>query len=63
MAFLQFLEGLRMPWLNEIMNAVTLMGDETFFTLVGLAILWCASKKWGLRMLMIGVLGQRSISS
>lgn len=57
MPLLKLLEGLRAPWLTKIMDTVTLMGDETFFMLTALIILWCVSKKWGFRMLFIGLAG------
>lgn len=57
MAFLKFLESLRTPVGEGIASAVTLLGEETFFTVLGLIIVWCWSKKWGFRFLLTGLTG------
>lgn len=57
MALLRWLEGLRTPAGDAFFSAVTLLGEETFFTVVGLIIFWCVNKKWGLRFLLGGLLG------
>lgn len=57
MALLRWLEGLRTPVGDAFFSAVTLLGEETFFTVVGLIIFWCVNKKWGLRFLLGGLLG------
>lgn len=57
MPFLRLLESIRTPVLDKLGALVTLLGEETVFMVAGLVILWCFSKKWGFRFLMIGVAG------
>ena len=57
MELLKLLEGIRTPFLNEIMSLVTMLGDETFFMIVGMTVMWCISKKWGFRLMIIGLAG------
>ena len=57
MELLKVLEGIRSPFLNEIMSIITVLGDETFFMVVGMIMLWCVSKKWGYRLMLIGMTG------
>ena len=57
MEFLYWLEGLRIPILNELMLAVTYLGDEIAFLVVALILIWCADKKTGYYVLSVGFLG------
>lgn len=57
MELLKLIEGIRTPFLNEIMSLVTMLGDETFFMIVGMTVMWCISKKWGFRLMIIGLAG------
>ncbi|MBQ8536129.1 MAG: phosphatase PAP2 family protein [Clostridia bacterium] len=57
MEFLKWLEPLRTPALDPVISLITLMGDETFFTVLGLIMLWCVSKRWGFRFLVTGLTG------
>ena len=57
MAFLRFLEGLRTPIGDAFFSAVTHLGEETIFILVGLLFFWCISKKQGYFILSVGFLG------
>ena len=57
MELLKVLESIRSPFLNEIMSIITVLGDETFFMVVGMIMLWCVSKKWGYRLMLIGMTG------
>lgn len=57
MDFLYWLEGLRIPVLNELMLAVTYLGDEIAFLVVALILIWCADKKTGYYVLSVGFLG------
>ena len=43
MEFLYFLEGIRLPGLNEFMLAVTYLGDEIAFLVTALILFWCVS--------------------
>lgn len=57
MAFLYWLESLRIPVLNEFMLAVTYLGDEIAFLVVALILIWCADKRTGYYVLSVGFLG------
>ena len=57
MNFLRFLEGLRTPFLDAFFSAVTHLGEETVFILVGLLFFWCIDKKKGYYILSVGFLG------
>lgn len=57
MTFLKLLESLRTPAGEGLAAAITLFGEETFFTTLGLIILWCWNKKWGFRFLLTGLVG------
>ena len=47
MEFLYLLEKLRLPVLNELMLAVTTLGEETAFLVVALIVFWCVDKRRG----------------
>lgn len=55
--FLRFLEGIRIPGLNEFMLAITYLGDEIAFLVVALILFWCVDKRQGYYILAIGFLG------
>ena len=57
MELLKYLQQWRTPFLDHVVDALTHLGDETFFMLAGLLLLWCINKKWGFRLLFIGMLG------
>lgn len=57
MSFLYFLEGIRMPGLNELMLAVTQLGEETAFLVIALIVFWCVDKKKGYYVMSVGFLG------
>ena len=57
MGFLYFLEGLRMPGLNEFMLAVTQLGEETAFLVLAMIFFWCVDKKRGYLLMSVGFLG------
>ncbi len=57
MSFLYFLEGLRNPVLDAFFSAVTHLGEETFFIILGLVFFWCIDKKQGYYLLSVGFLG------
>lgn len=57
MGFLYFLEGIRMPGLNELMLAVTTLGEETAFLVLALIIFWCVDKKRGYLLMSVGFVG------
>lgn len=57
MEFLYFLEKLRMPWLNDIMLAITTFGEETAFLVIALIVFWCVDKYKGYYVLGVGLMG------
>ena len=57
MAFLYWLENLRVPILNEFMLAITYLGDEIAFLVVALILIWCVDKRTGYYVLSVGFLG------
>ena len=57
MGFLYLLEKIRIPGLNELMLAVTTLGEETAFLVIGLILFWCVSKRQGYYVMAVGFLG------
>ncbi|MBQ3000136.1 MAG: phosphatase PAP2 family protein [Oscillospiraceae bacterium] len=57
MEILYWLEGIRVPILNEFMLLVTKFGEETLFLVAALTILWCADKRRSYYLLAVGFLG------
>ena len=57
MECLYFLEKYRLPVLNELMLAVTTLGEETAFLVIGLIIFWCVDKRKGYYIMSVGFLG------
>ena len=57
MEFLYILESLRIPVLNELMLAVTYLGDEIAFLVIALILMWCVDKRTGYYVLSVGFLG------
>lgn len=57
MEFLRFLESIRTPFGDAFFSAVTHLGEETIFIVVGLFFFWCMDKKKGYFILSVGFLG------
>lgn len=57
MQFLYLLEKLRLPGLNELMLAVTHLGEETAFLALALVVFWCVDKYEGYYLLGVGLFG------
>lgn len=57
MGFLYLLEDFRIPVLNELMLAVTTLGEETAFLVIALILFWCVDKYAGYYTLSVGFLG------
>lgn len=57
MQFLYLLEKIRVPGLNEIMLAVTTLGEETAFLALALIFFWCVDKRKGYLLMAVGFLG------
>ena len=57
MSFLYLLEKIRLPGLNELMLAVTTLGEETAFLVIALIVFWCVDKRKGHYIMSVGFLG------
>lgn len=57
MRFLYLLEKIRMPGLNELFLAVTRLGEETAFLVIGLIVFWCVGKRKGYYVMTVGLAG------
>ena len=57
MQLLYWLEGIRMPGLNEFMLAVTTLGEETAFLALALIVFWCVDKRKGYYLMSVGFIG------
>ena len=57
MEFLYFLEGIRIPVLNEFMLAITYLGDEIAFLVTAMILFWCVDKRQGYYVLSVGFFG------
>ena len=57
MSFLYLLEKIRLPGLNELMLAVTRLGEETAFLVIALIVFWCVDKRKGYYIMAVGFLG------
>ena len=57
MEFLKLLEGIRTSFGDAFFSAITHLGEETVFILLGLVFFWCINKKEGYYLLSIGFIG------
>lgn len=57
MGFLYILEDLRVPFLTELMLAVTKLGEETAFLVIALIVFWCVDKRRGYYLMAVGFIG------
>lgn len=57
MGLLYLLEKIRVPGLNELMLAVTRLGEETAFLVIALIVFWCVDKKRGYYLMAVGFMG------
>lgn len=57
LGFLYWLEKLRNPVLDAIMQFFTYFGQELLFMVVALAVFWCVDKRKGYYLLSIGFVG------
>ena len=57
MELLYLLEKIRIPVLNELMLAITTLGEETAFLIIALVIFWCVDKYLGYYTLSVGFIG------
>jgi len=57
MEVLHFLRDISSPILDKIFLAITFLGDETFFIIIGLLVFWCIDKYEGYFVLSVGFIG------
>lgn len=57
MELLYFLERIRVPVVNELMLAVTTLGEETAFLVLALIFFWCVDKRKGYYLMAVGFIG------
>ncbi len=57
MSFLYFLESIRNPFLDTVVQLITHLGSEMLFIVVGIFMLWCMDKKQGYFILLTGFFG------
>ena len=57
MEVLYFLESIRNPVLDVLVQAITLVGEETFFLALGLFLIWCYNKRDGYLVLLVSFTG------
>lgn len=57
MGFLYLLEQIRIPVLNELMLAITYLGDEIAFLVAAIIMYWCVDKRKGYYILSVGFVG------
>lgn len=57
MGFLHLLQGIRIPLFDSIFSAITQLGEETAFIVVGIIFFWCINKRQGYYLLSVGFAG------
>ena len=57
MGFLYALESIRNPILDKIMYFITVLGEETVFLVLAIAVFWCVNKRQGYYMMTVGFTG------
>ena len=57
MEVLYWFERIRVPGLNELMLALTRLGEEMTFLVLALIVFWCVDKKKGYLVMSVGFLG------
>ena len=57
MDVLRAIAQIRTPVLDALMRAVTYLGEEMVFLLVGLTVFWCIDKRFGYRLLWVELIG------
>ena len=55
--FLLALEKVRTPFLDTLFSIITVLGEETFFIVIGIIFFWCINKKEGYYLLTVGFMG------
>ena len=57
MSLLYWLEAIRNPFLDTVVQLITHLGSEMLFIVVGIFMLWCMDKKQGYFILLTGFFG------
>ena len=57
MGLLYALEGVRLPFLDAVLGALTWIGSETVFVAAALIAYWCFRKRTGYYLLAVGLIG------
>lgn len=57
MAVLYWLESIRTPVLDFIMQLFTYLGSEVLFLVIALTVFWCVNKREGIYLLFVGFVG------
>ncbi|MBS7402502.1 MAG: phosphatase PAP2 family protein [Oscillospiraceae bacterium] len=57
MELLYLLEGIRTPFWDTVLGAITLFGEETLFILLAVILFWCVDKRGGYYMMATGFIG------
>ena len=57
MEVLYYLESIRNPVFDVLVQAITMVGEETFFLALGLFLIWCCNKRDGYMVLMVSFTG------
>lgn len=57
MEFLKALQGIRTPFLDGVFGAITHLGEETIFIVLGIVFFWCINKREGYFLLATGLAG------
>ena len=57
MEFLKWLQELRTPFMDSAFGAITHLGEETTFIVLGILFFWCISKREGYFLLATGLIG------
>lgn len=57
MTLLYWLESIRNPFLDAIMQFFTYLGSETLFLIIALFFFWCVDKREGIYLLFVGFIG------
>ena len=57
MVFLKWLQEQRTPFMDSVFSAITHLGEETIFIVLGILFFWCISKREGYFLLATGLIG------
>lgn len=57
MSLLYWLESIRTPFLNVVMQFFTYFGEEMLFMVLALTVFWCVDKREGYYLLFVGFFG------